>query len=342
MLPELDERIMTIALRVDELGYDNLWVGDHCQYDIYSILTMLAEKTQNVRLGTSVTNVYTRHPATIAAAIATVNKISGGRAILGLGAAVRVLKNQFFPVERPLTHLKEAIQVIKPLLAGEKVQYQGKTVRLDNYRLHIDAEPVPVFLAARGPKMLQLAGETADGVFINGLGAWPPALEAFLDTVNQGASNAGRDLDDIEIVCWTRIAIAEDPSSLKEMIRPVIALRLSLVPNDILTSEYGVDPELAAELKNHFASKKKEYHPLRTWAELGGALRDLVPDSIVERYCLCGTPEQVVNRIRKLVDAGANQISFLNWPQYDRPEDMSEVRMNTLQIFSEHVIPAFR
>ena len=343
LLPELDEKILADAFLAEELGYDYLWIGDHCQYDVFSMLTFFAQKTRRVRLGTSVTSPYTRHPTTIAAAIATVNEISSGRAVLGLGAAAgEVLRRQLFVPEFPLLHCKEAIEVIRPLLAGKTVTYEGETVRVNQYRLQMKAANVPIYLAARGPRMLELAGESADGVFINGLGAWPPALKNALQHVATGARQAGRSLRELDVVCWTRIAISEDPDALRDLIRPVIGLKLSVVPDNILKKRFGIGPELAHLIKGRFEAIKRDRDPLRPVGVLGGSVEDLISDSFVEKYCLCGTPEQIVRRIRKLLDAGATQICLLNWPRRDRPEDLSDVRIKTLRTFAEYVIPAFR
>jgi alkanesulfonate monooxygenase SsuD/methylene tetrahydromethanopterin reductase-like flavin-dependent oxidoreductase (luciferase family) len=190
--------------------------------------------------------------------------------------------------------------------------------------------------------MLELAGESADGVFVNGLGGWPPALKNALRYVEAGARQAGRSLHELDVVCWTRIAISEDPDALRDLIRPVIGLKLSVVPDNILKERFGIGPELAHLIKERFEALKRNWDPLRPVGVLGGNIEDLIADSFVEKYCLCGTPEQIVHRIRQLLDAGATQISLLNWPRRDRPEDLSDIRIKTLRTFAEYVIPAFR
>ncbi len=340
---ELDEEIIRTAIVADELGFDNIWVADHSQYDVFSILTFLASKTQNIKLATGVTSPYTRHPVITAAGIATVNEISGGRGVLGLGAGgKRAIGYQFFPPTRQLLHTREAIEVIKLVLSGKQFKYEGETAKVKNYQSHIKMKKVPIYLAAAGPKMLELAGEKADGVLINGLGSWPPALKAFLRNVEKGATRAGRVLSELGVVCWTRIAMAEDPEPLKELLRPAIGLNIAVKPLNVLIDTYGVEPELAKRIKERFMDVIKGWDPLKASTAQAQDIEKLIPESLITNYALVGTPEQVIQRIKQLVKVGATQIALRNWPRLDRPEDLSKLRMRTLKMFGEQVIPAFK
>ncbi|MFC1802901.1 LLM class flavin-dependent oxidoreductase [Thermoproteota archaeon] len=345
---ELTDEVIRTAVVADELLFDHLWIADHSQYDVFSILTFLASKTQRIKLCSGVTSPYTRHPVILAAGIATVNEISGGRGVLGLGAGGRrALGHQLFTPRNQLLHTREAIEVMKSVLAGNAVKYKGKTVEVKSYLSHIKMKNAPIYLAAAGPKMLRLAGEMTDGVIINGLGAWPPAMKGFLKHVEEGTERAGRELKELDVVCWTRIAMAEEPESLKEMLRPAIGLNIAVQPIDALKEKYGIEPEVANQIKEKFEEIILKWDPLKAPKAQAKAIEELVPDYMLRRYALFGTPEQVVKRIKELMEAGVTQIALRNWPgvdprSSDRPEDISSLRMRTLKTFGEQVIPAFR
>jgi 5,10-methylenetetrahydromethanopterin reductase len=345
---ELSEEIIRTAKVADELLFDNLWVADHSQYDVFSSMTYLASKTKRIILGSGVTSPYTRHPVIVAGGIATVNEISGGRAVLGLGAGGRrAIGHQLFTPRKQLLYTREAMEVIKSVLAGDTVSYKGKTVEVKSYLTHIQKKNVPIYLAAAGPKMLRLAGELADGVIINGLGAWPSAMKGFLKHVEEGTKRAGRDLKELDVVCWTRIAMAEEPESLKEMLRPAIGLNIAVQPIEALKEKYGIEENVALEIQEKFEEIILKWDPLRAPKAQAKAIEELVPDYMLKRYALYGTPSEVVERIKDLNDAGVTQIALRNWPgvdprSSDRPEDISDLRMKTLKLFGEHVISAFK
>ncbi|MFC1802907.1 LLM class flavin-dependent oxidoreductase, partial [Thermoproteota archaeon] len=245
---ELHEDVIRTIVLADELGFDNVWVADHSQYDVFSMLTYLSGITRNIKLGTAVTSPYTRYPVITAAAMATVNEVSNGRGVLGLGAGGEMaVGSQLFDMKRKLLHCREAMEIIKQVFTGETVRYDGKVFKVKNYRLRMKDPKVPLYFAASGPKMLELAGELADGVIINGLGSWPPALKAFLGHVEDGAKQGGRSLGDLDVVCWTRIAISEHPEEIVEKIRPVIALRIAYANERNLKEKYGINPKRAKE-----------------------------------------------------------------------------------------------
>src|SRR5690348_10458675 len=178
---------------IDSLGFDHLWLTDSSLHarNCYSYLTLAAARSSRLLLGTAVTNPLTRHPAITAAAAATVDEVSGGRMILGIGAGDRPLLALGLRPS-PLATLEAAITAIRQLWAGEQADLDAPGFTLSGAHLRFPARPdIPVFVSASGPRTLELAGRAADGVILL-VGLFPEALEWAVAQVERGARAAGR------------------------------------------------------------------------------------------------------------------------------------------------------
>src|SRR5262249_8690810 len=189
------ERLAPTAQLAERTGFDYLWLADERFFrEVYSSLTLCALRTERIALGTCVTDPYSRHPALTALAIATLDEISGGRAVLGMGAGVSGFSELGIKRERPGVAMREAVELIRRLLTGEPVNYAGSTVRLEGG--HLDGTPrradVPVYIAPQRPVGCRAAGRVADGAIMQGCVA-EPLFRFFKDTVARGAREAGRD-----------------------------------------------------------------------------------------------------------------------------------------------------
>jgi 5,10-methylenetetrahydromethanopterin reductase len=198
-------RVGDVARTAEEQGFDAAWIIDSqvAMKDVHVALTVAAMATSTIRLGTGVTNPLTRHITVTANAIAAVDEVSGGRALLGLGSG----DSAVFPLgwkPSPIADMRRFLQDIRRFLNGHEVTLRDRPVRL----LGI-TRPVPIFVAASQPRMLRLAGEQADGVIL--LGAADVALTNWqLERIHQGARDAGRAPKDIFVDLWLGISMAED------------------------------------------------------------------------------------------------------------------------------------
>ncbi|GIV70782.1 MAG: hypothetical protein KatS3mg048_3644 [Caldilinea sp.] len=173
----VDEVIAT-AVMAEELSYDFCLLADEgFMPDVYVALGAIAQRTQRIRLG-PVTNGYTRHPAATATAIATLDDLSGGRALATLVAGGSMVLNPMgIAREAPLTVMRETVAILRALWSGEEVTWQGKRYALQRARLHSQRRhAIPLWLAVRGEKMLELAGQEADGVVLVAKSDVGPAL----------------------------------------------------------------------------------------------------------------------------------------------------------------------
>lgn len=210
--------MITLAQRADTLRYHSLWTGESWGRDVFTVLTMLACHTKSVRLGTGIATVFSRTPSLIAQSIASLDSISEGRAILGLGTSGRIVIEDWhgLPYQKPLARTREYIEIIRKALAGEAVDHQGELFQLSRFRMTARAvqKHMPIYLATLGPKNLKLTGQLADG--------WLPTwldcnhFAEFKGQIASAASKAGRDITDITAAPYIMCYASDDGVEVAE------------------------------------------------------------------------------------------------------------------------------
>jgi 5,10-methylenetetrahydromethanopterin reductase len=297
---------LAVRARVFEaLGYDDIWVPDErLLRNVYLSLAAAGAATERVRLGPAVTNPYTRHPALTAAAIATLDECCAGRASLalapggGLGA---------YGIERrhPVGVLREAVEIIRALTAGETLTYPGRYFTING--AHLDFPPlrqVPIYLAARGPRILQLAGEIADGVIIGGF-ARPEGIAFAQEMVGKGLRSAGRSRQAIRQMAWLYVSASEDREAARVAVsKQVLA---SITTSRPILEQIGV--RLPAALASHLESTGWAY-PKESPLEAAA----LVPEEILQAFAIYGTPEECVRRLDEVWSCGIDEMCFVLFP----------------------------
>jgi 5,10-methylenetetrahydromethanopterin reductase len=231
----------------------------------------------------------------VATAMATLDELSNGRAVLGLGAGGT--NHRALGIERtaPATVLRQSIQLIRDLWGGATVSIEGNVVRAREARLDFSPPrgPLPIYLGTRGPRMLELAGELADGVIVGNV-ATPRGWAYALDRIAAGAASAGRTLEDVRLTAWLYACVADDEQQALEAIQPMAATSL-------VTSRPVLD-RLGIEMPADFAAAMAA----RDWSlareDVAVAGRTLPPD-LVLRFGLAGTPQSCRSRLRELLEA---------------------------------------
>jgi len=296
------------AKQLEEWGYDCIWCPDErFERNPYVVLTLAARATEQVRLGVSVTNPYTRHPLITGAAAATVNEASGGRAVLGLGAGASSLFERQ-GIERPsppVASIREAIEILRPFMGGERVSHEGRTHSFTGANVDFESRPVPIYIAARGPRLLQLAGEVADGVIIGSLTS-EEGLRYALENVRLGLERSGRDSGEFDVVLWAYTAISEDVEVAKDRVRRLVVSSMwsSRGIIDRLGLDEGEWGPLEEEMKAGF---RKGLPPREVYASAAGKLND----GLIEAWSLAGDVESVARRVKCAKKAGVKQIAIL-------------------------------
>jgi 5,10-methylenetetrahydromethanopterin reductase len=308
LLPDGPARATADLVRQAEaLGYTTAWLPDQAYYrDPFVLMTACAQATRRIRIGLCLTNPYTRHPVLIARAIGVVDEVADGRALLALGAANRrhVLAKLGLDPSGAERRIREALLVIRRLLAGERVSYQSPTLYLDDVQLDFRPRPdLPLWIGTKGPRVLALAGEVADGVVIEGH-CTPAGMDDALAHVARGAARAGRDLAALPVVAWQVVWVGDDPRPVLERLKPWVALLMSTATAAAL-AHLGFAADTVARVH-------------ADWAAGGGELaaRHLTADD-VRRMTLVGTPAEVAAAIDALATRGVRAVAALLRGSYD-------------------------
>jgi 5,10-methylenetetrahydromethanopterin reductase len=288
-----------LARRAEELGFATVWVGDsQCLWgELHVTLGAVAASTESIGLGSSVTNLTTRHTSVVAGAWATLGQLPGRRVVLGIGtgdSAVRTLGRR----PQTMAHLEAAVAEVRTLLAGGSVR-DARSAEL--YRLEFGTPArVPVYVAASSPRMLQLAGRIADGVIMLP-GVEPAAIRAAIAVVAAGAAESGRTLADLEIVLSTPTAISADGATARSLVR-THAARAAMRP---LPS--GLDD---AEIRAYVERIKAQYD-YRRHLDSKAAHAELVPDRLVDMFALAGTPRECARQLQRIAESGVDQLAVI-------------------------------
>ena len=302
-------------------GFTALWVTDsslHARY-VYAYLTLAALSTERLKLGTGVTHPFTRHPAVNVNAIVTLDEISEGRAILGVGTGDRPTAELGYSPARVQT-VREMIHIARRLMAGETLDYEGSTFRLANAKLYYKyRERIPIFIACSGPRMLELAGEVADGVIVQ-CGLFPQAIDFARQHIRTGADRAQRPLDDIELWVMACGSISQDRQQGMNRSRTMAAWFAQTAPHCCELA--GLDRGLIKRIQEVYSGG--EFHQ----AQAAGAL---VPDEMVELFTLGGTPADARERIERLVHHRVRAFNFM---------PTGAERAQSLGLFTEEILPS--
>ena len=326
-------RTVELGRLADAAGLDSLWVGeDPDSWDAFAVLGTLAAQTERVRLGPGVTNPYLRHPNLIAASVATLDRLSAGRAFLGLGRGQTEWYRHALgqPTGRPLAVLEETIALLRdwwrpPFRASSRpvgdqplhfgVRDWARTVR------PVQATP-PIYLAAVGPRALTLAGRLADGVLFNEL-ASPTFIAGAIERVRAAAVAAGRDPAALAFFARAGVIVTDDPEPILERRKAMIAFIHALPGMERLMESPGFDTErIIAEVRRVMRTDEVLAHgggfpDLRAAGDLAAARR-AIPIELVDRLTVVGPLPHVLARLAELADLGVSHV-FVTQP--GRSED---------------------
>lgn len=309
VLPPVDAGLSvadTVALAAasEAAGLDGFWYADERFYrETYSVLAAAAQATSSIRLGPAVTDPYSRHPAMTAAAIATLDELSHGRAALGFAAGIGGFRNLGIELRRPAVAVREGMRVIRELLTGASVTYQGELVSIRDGQLRFPCRPVPIFLAAEGPWMLRLAGEWADAVVIYHA-ATRETLQPKLELVEAGAMRTDRSAGPA-VVARLDVCVAEDAAQALARIKLRIARYLwARFPNLPYLDRHGLELPASLELALASAGPFSGSHDASSFS----ALAPLIPDALVHPIALAGTPQEVIERLHGLRHLGVGEV----------------------------------
>jgi probable F420-dependent oxidoreductase len=317
-------RVVDLARRAEDLGFSHAWTFDsHLLWqEPFVIYSQVLAATRRLTVGPMVTNPATRDWTVTASLFATLNDMFGNRTVCGIGrgdSAVRVINGK----PTTLAELRDCIHVVRELANGRAVEHGGTTLRLP-WAARSELE---VWVAAYGPKALQLTGEVGDG-FILQL-ADPDITAWTIAQVRRSAEQAGRDPAAVTICVAAPAYVTDDLAHARDQCRWFGGMVGNHVAD--LVERYGTDGSVPAALTDYIAGRQG--YDYNQHGRAGNTHADFVPDAIVDRFCLLGPAEAHVARLRELEELGVDQ--FAVYLQHDAKEE-------TLLAYGEQVIPAVR
>jgi probable F420-dependent oxidoreductase len=219
MTPPVAPQAVRLAKELCARGYDEIWMAETSTAESFALAGALSQAVPGVRIGTGIVPLQTRSAMVHAMGALTLHELTGGKFVLGLGISSENIVGDWAgqPFDRPLTRMREAIAVLRMALAGEKVTFTGETVQAKNLRLSGKAEGLAIYIAALNKRMLRLTGALADGLVLNMVPE--DALAQVLAEVRQGALDAGRDPDKIEVVARLHVNIAPSLEAGRQLVR---------------------------------------------------------------------------------------------------------------------------
>jgi 5,10-methylenetetrahydromethanopterin reductase len=288
---------VAMVREVEELGFTNLWCTDSSLHarNAYSYLTLAATNTDALLVGTAVTNPLTRHPAITASAAATIDEVSGGRMLLGIGVGDRPLLALGYKPSY-LADLEATIDDMRRLWSGETVNRVARSYQLDGAHMRIPARPdIPIYISASGPKTFELAGRVADGVLVM-VGLFDEAIEWAVSCVRKGADEAGRDIPHIAVCAYGAIN-DDDPDSSMGPARNIASWFPQTAP--YVCELAGLDPAIVEAVRANYSGGEFQE------AERAASL---LPDSFVRRVALSGGRAEATAQIQTALRAGADSV----------------------------------
>ncbi|HEX2173158.1 MAG TPA: LLM class flavin-dependent oxidoreductase [Dehalococcoidia bacterium] len=289
----------------EDLGFDLVGLGDSQSLfrEVYVSLAVVAQATSRVRLGPMVSNLHTRHLALTASAIASIDDLSGGRAVLGLGTGDSSLLN-IGAKPATVAATRRAVETLHEL-------FQGKMVPTETGTMHARwiSRPVPVWLAAEGPRMLEMTGAVADGVLI-GTGLTPEIIRDSLDRIRAGAASAGRAPEEVETWVFAKSNVA---GSWEEAVHDnKMALAASAHHAFRFTLEGKLIPDelkpQIEKLMGGYDTHQHEQHGPTINAQLPDELG--LTEYLADRFGVFGTPAQCIQKVEQIAEAGVTNILF--------------------------------
>ena len=286
------DAITDIAVAAEDAGFADVWLPDHYFLrDVYAAQALIATRTTSVRLATGIAAIQLRHPALIASAAATIAECSGGRAVIGIGPGGHEFPSQFaMRPKSPLTMLREAVAIIRQLTSGP-AGFRGDYFSADGSELGWRIDPPPIFLSARGPRMLELAGEIADGIIVHGIHR--DFIDYVRSRVAHGAARSCRHPGECRIAVMLDVEVDSDEAAAIDRLRPRCTLMAGGTYADELIPVYGFDPAAVATLRSALNDPAV-------------AEASHVTDDMVRAFAIGGTLEAVAERLGELRRLGVD------------------------------------
>lgn len=311
-----------MAQLAEKLGFETCWVGEDYFYGgAFSAATACAMQTSSIKIGIGVINPYTRHPALSSMEFGALDSISEGRTIIGIGASnKRWIEEQMgIPFKKPLTAMKEMTEIMSGLFGNSAIEYEGElfntgkiSLGFKPYRRH-----VPIYIGAKGPKVLQMVGESADGV-LTSIMTSVPYLSFVKDNIAIGAKKAGRDPNEIKIAAYLIISISENREEAREAVKPMLAQYLGIHGDHPILTTAGMEVDHALAFRECMIKGESADH--------------LIDDWVIDTFTIAGTPEECREKYKRIIQAGVDSPVAFEIPGIPMEETLRQVHDHLFDI----------
>jgi probable F420-dependent oxidoreductase len=318
-------RMIELMQFAEGQGFEYAWTYDsHILWqESYATLPVAAARTERIKLGHFVTNPGIRDPTITASWYATMQDLSNGRMVMGIGrgdSSRRVVGLQ--PVK--VAEFERRCRMIKDLMNGRAVEWNGKDLKLEWART--EHGEIPMWIAGYGPKALAVAGRVADGVIIQL--ADPQIIQWIMDTARKAAEEAGRDPSELKCIVGAPSQITDDIAGAREQVRWFPAMVSNHVMD--LIERYGWDSEIPTALTDYVKARK--FYDYKEHSRVGARHGDFVTDELCDRFCVLGNAEEARKKLRELESVGVDQFNIYL---------MTHSQEETLKAYGKDIIPQF-
>jgi F420-dependent oxidoreductase-like protein len=320
------EEQLEAVQEAERLGYDSVWAAEAYGSDAATVLAWLAAGTSRIKLGSAIFQMPARSPAMTAMTAATIDELSGGRMLLGIGSSGPQVAEGWHGQRfgRQLQRTREYVAVVRKALARERLEFAGETIQLPlpdgpgkalKLMIAPRQERMPIYLAAIGPRNTALAGEIADGwipTFFS-----PEFVADFRALLQEGADRAGRSLAGFDIAPTVQTYVSDDRAEARNRMRFVLALYIGGMGSrkqnfyNRLVQRYGFE-SAAAQIQDLYLAGDKQ------------AAAEAIPDELIDMVCLCGPRDVVADRLAAYRTAGVGTLMVS--PMADRTERLEQLR----------------
>lgn len=308
-------KMIHLAKLSEELGFSHVWIGDsHLIWrEAYVNMAAVALNTSKVKIGTGVTNPLTRHPSVVASAYATLEEFQPGRFIVGIGLGDSSVETMGMKPAR-LADFEQAVEQMRALFRGDEVEIESGKIHLK----HPSKEKIPFYIAASGPKMLELSGRIADGIIVL-VGVAQEYLRQAKEKIEVGAKAAGRKLSDLNLVLWVPCAVS-DKAPAKDAVKAHVA-RVVAHPQPYVLDQK--EQKVLVEIR-----KTYDYY---RHMEQEANHAEVIPDWLVDKFAIAGSVAECRAKVEEIKESGIDQIAII--PYGAKGED----REDTLRGFAKAV-----
>ncbi len=312
--PSVDS-LVSLAVLGERRGYDRVWLPESWGRDAVTVLTRIATETEQIGIGPSILNVYSRSPALLAQTAVTLGEVSAGRLRVGVGPSGPAVVEGWHGVEfdRPLRRTREYVEIFRTITAGESLEYDGDVFSVSGFRLRCEPpdEPIPIDAAGMGPKSVELAGRFADGW--HAIVFTPEGFRDRLEDLHRGIELGGRDQNDVRVSLSVTACALEDGERARELARGHVAFYVAAMGtyyrDSLARQGYASEADAIAAA---WANGDRE------------EATALVDDELLDALCAAGTPERARSELEKFTAIEGLDEVAVGFPRGASPAEIEE------------------